>query len=121
MRHPASAAEQIEPGARITRAILLEIEREAAQQRAELVVALFPGYGYSTGRRGEYLRAAAFFRRELPGIDLVDLAPAFDRSDRALHGRFVEHWNVDGARLAAQVIAEHLIRHHAGSLRSEGD
>jgi hypothetical protein len=101
---------------RITHAILLEIERETAQLGAELVVVLFPGYGYSAGQRGEYLRAAEFFRRELPGVDLVDLAPAFDRSDRPLHGRLVEHWNADGSQLAAQVIAEHLLRHHSGAL-----
>ncbi len=110
-------------GHAITRRLLLEVEAEARQLGAPLVVALFPGYGFSRGQRAEYERAAEFFRSQLPALDVVDLTPAFERSEPTqgpLHGRFVEHWNAAGASLAARELSAHLVRDHAERLKLGG-
>jgi lysophospholipase L1-like esterase len=114
--------EQIEPAWDLVRGLLLECRRLAASRGAKLAVAVIPDQtqvepdvsvvGLDPAVFLVQDRMREFAARE--GIPLVDLLPGMraehERTGVRLYHRYDRHWNPNGHRLAAELIAPEIAR-----------
>jgi hypothetical protein len=90
------------------------MNREVNADGAKFFVFMFPGYGYYHGNKSDYYATKRFFAEQLANLELLDLTPFMDKSDKPCYQEIGEHWNAHGASVAAEAVASHLEKYLHG-------